>query len=253
MLALCSAGASPGVSTLAVLLAAASSHAAVVVEADPDGGCLGARFDLVDDPGLVTLAAAARRGADGDLLRAHGQPMSATVDVVLAPPSAQAARSVLASSADLLADVCRSATDADVIVDCGRLSPTSPAWPLATAAELIVLVTRPRLDETRRLPSRVGELRESGVEVGVVVVGDRPYSPVEVADAAGAELLGVLVDDPRTAAVVNGTGGTDRALRRSPLWKSTIGLAHSLDARAADRSVVSEEVRPELATVEGQR
>lgn len=233
MLAFGSTAASPGVSTLAVLLAAASPRPAVVVEADPDGGCLGARFDLVDEPGLVTLAAATRRGVDTVRLVEHAQPLTTSTSVVVAPPSGRAVSSVLVASAEALAATLRAAVAFRAVVDCGRLAPTSAAWPLAQAAELVVLVARPRLDEARRLPSRVEELQNCGASVGVVLVGDGPYAPAEVAQVAQVELLGVIADDPRAAAMVNGSWGSDRALRRSRLWRSVVALAEVLDARLA--------------------
>lgn len=229
MLVLCSAGSSPGVSTLALLLAAASPKPEVVIEADPDGGCLGARLDLPDEPGLVTLAAAARRGVHSELLAEHAQPVTATASVIVSPPSAHAVTSVLSTSVEVLCAALRSASTARVLVDCGRLSPGSVAWPLATFSDLVVVVARPRLDEARRLASRVAELRTADVPVGLVVVGEWPYLPTEVADVAGAELLGVIADDARSAAMLNGTPGHDRVLRRSGLWRSTAVLAETLE------------------------
>jgi hypothetical protein len=234
MLALCSTAASPGVSTLALLLAAASSQRAVVVEADPDGGCLGARLDLPDEPGLVTLAAAARRGVHSQLVDEHSQSLTTTAGVVVGPASPHAARSVLSTSAEVIGAALQSATSTRVVLDCGRLSPESAAWPLASISDLIVIVTRPRLDEARRLPSRVAELRTADARVGLVVVGERPYSPTEVADVAGVELLGVIADDGRTAALVNGTPGSDRVRRRSGLWRSVVAFGETLDRRLVD-------------------
>ena len=57
---------SPGATTLAVALASAApvDQRALVVEADPAGGDIAARAGMSLDPGLLTLAAAGRRGVD---------------------------------------------------------------------------------------------------------------------------------------------------------------------------------------------
>jgi hypothetical protein len=60
------------------------------------------------------------------------------------------------------------------------------------------------------------------------LVGDRPYGPDEVAAAFGAEVAGVIAWDPRTAAVLSGTHGAVRDLRRSLLVRSAATLAASL-------------------------
>src|SRR5436305_6058470 len=77
----------PGVTTLAVgLVAGWPQPGAVLVEADPDGGDLAARFGHHPDPGLMSFAAAARSGAGGPSLRGHVQRLRLDIDVVLAPP-----------------------------------------------------------------------------------------------------------------------------------------------------------------------
>ena len=63
VIAIGSVAGSPGATSLALGLAAAwpdSSHARVVVEADPDGGRLGAELGIGVEPGLMALALAVR-------------------------------------------------------------------------------------------------------------------------------------------------------------------------------------------------
>ena len=57
-----------------------------VVEADPDGGVLAARRTLAPEPGLVTLAAALRRGTAA--LSPHTQSIGVDATAVVAPVSA---------------------------------------------------------------------------------------------------------------------------------------------------------------------
>ncbi len=63
LIAVASAKGSPGATTLTLALGLARPPArgCLIVEADPDGGSLAARLGLSYEPGLVELAAAARR------------------------------------------------------------------------------------------------------------------------------------------------------------------------------------------------
>ena len=70
----------------------------------------------------------------------------------------------------------------------------------------------------------------SGASAGLVMVGERPYGPAEVTAQLGVEVLGVVADDRRSAAVL-GRGGASRALRRSPLVRSIAGLVDALVGR----------------------
>src|SRR5262249_35676958 len=96
LVAVCSLKGSPGVTTLATALGARwpGRENPIVVEVDPAGGDLMARFRLPDTPGLVSLAAAARgRGqADQDLVTQHTQLLPGGLRVVLGPVGAEQAR-----------------------------------------------------------------------------------------------------------------------------------------------------------------
>lgn len=232
-LALASAKASPGVTTLALGLALAwprhRGTPTLLVEADPDGGSLAARLGLGYEPGLVALAGAARRGLDAELLGAHAQPLAEGVSVVFGPAGAEQATAALATLAPRLAPAL-GGLPLDVVVDLGRCSPRTPALELARAARLVLMVARPSLEEAQHLPGRVAALRAAGCEVGVVCVGSGPYPPAEVAASAGAELVGVVADDARGAARL-GVDPAGGGVRRSLLWRSTADLARALAAR----------------------
>jgi MinD-like ATPase involved in chromosome partitioning or flagellar assembly len=235
MLAVTSAKASPGVTTLAVALAATwpfsvGAGPGLVVEADGDGGSLAARLGLGWEPGLVGLATAGRRSVDADAVMAHAQPVGERLGVLCGPPAAQQAQAALASVAGRLADRL-AALEGLVVVDVGRLGLQSPALPLARAAELCLLVARPRLDEAQHLASRGRMLVEAGCTVGLVCVGDRPYDPAEVAASAGLELVGVVADDARTARALAEGRAVDRLLRRSELWRTATKLSTVLAER----------------------
>jgi hypothetical protein len=236
-IAFASAKGSPGVTTAVAALAATwpADRSLVVVELDPAGGDLVVRFDLATDPGLVTLAAAGRRDLGAETLLAHTQVLprrgeadggDATRRVLTAPVSADQATAALTALRGGLPRTL-DALDADVIVDCGRLDPTSPAYDVAAGAQLLVMVTRPVVAEVHHLGARLAAL--ASIPAAVVTVGDRPYPVAEVAEAVGAHPLGTLAVDGRSAAALSGDlANAERVLRRSRLLRDAGAMAEGL-------------------------
>lgn len=220
----------PGVTTTVVGLAAAWPRARrpLVVEADPDGGVLAARFDgLRADRTLAEVAVEVRRRYAHDAVVASARALWGAVPVVVAPPSAEQTCGALATAGERLGPGLAGAGD-PVLIDVGRLTLRSPALALARAAAVVVVVTRPGFEEAAALAPRCAELQGAGCALAVVVVGAHPYRPDEVAAAAGVELVGVLPDDARSAATLAGGAGGDRRLRRSLLWRALADLAARL-------------------------
>ena len=126
---------SPGVTSWAVLIAAAWPSAVdaerVVVEADLDGGVLGARYGLGVDPGVVSLIAALRRSEGLAVpVGEHGRPVGLGLWLVPGPESGEQARSVWADTAAVVAD--RLADDDRLwLVDAGRAHGSSVGNELA--------------------------------------------------------------------------------------------------------------------------
>jgi hypothetical protein len=239
--AFASAKASPGVTTTVTALAATwpRDRDLVVAELDPAGGDLGVRFDLATEPGLVTLAAAGRRELDRSTLVGHTQPLpfvgrsgadgdseGAVRRVLVGPVAADQAGAALAALRGGLPGVL-SSLSADVLVDCGRLDPSSAAHDVVTEADLLVVVARPVVAEVHHLATRLSVLRAQALSL--LLVGDRPYSVAEVADAVGARPLGTLpVDDRAAAALTVGHSNGARILRRSRLLRDARALADGL-------------------------
>ncbi|MDG4760344.1 hypothetical protein [Micromonospora sp. WMMD710] len=213
-----------GVSTAALGLAALwPNRPGLLVEADPCGGVLAARFGLPQDPGLATLAAAAR----------HGPPLSGPAPFVQSLPlglhalvgpgaaeTAAAALSVLAHqpTVEALAPV--------VVADVGRLYLGSPAHGLLPRAHAVVLVTSGTVEHLHHLDTRLAALRVSTSPggVGVAVVGKCAYEPQEISNRLGVPVWAHLPSDRWGAAVLSGR-------MTGPAWSRT-RLAQALRALA---------------------
>lgn len=227
-----------GATTLGVALAATwtASRRVLLVEADPAGGTLAAAAGWPPEPGLVSLAAATRRARghldDLALVFEHCHALPGGTPVLAAPASGEQARHALSMLEGVLAELAD--LDADVLVDCGRLEPTTQGTGTAffAAAELALLVARPRLADLHALgswlASRAAATFGLSGRLGLVLVGDGPYPDVEVADALGVEVLAHLPYDPEAATALVDVPSSDRSLRRSPLVRATRTLAEHL-------------------------
>lgn len=222
---------SPGSTTTALAVAALVDPAAMLVEADPFGGPLAARFGLGTRPGLATLAAA-RRDRSADALRAHAQVLPGGLQVVVGLPSL-AQTPALAPDWESLATALAAAGQT-VVVDAGRFLAYEPApLPVLSRAEVVAVVLRPELSQIVRIRACAELLAEINPALSLVLVGDRPYGPDEVAAATGIPVAGVIAHDPSSAALLGGAPGSAKALRRSALARSAAALAVSLATATA--------------------
>jgi hypothetical protein len=211
----------------------------VLVEADQFGGMIGARYGLGQTPGLSSLAAFARRGLDRDAVWRHVQQLPGGVPVLVGPASADEAHAVLRDLAGVLAEWSSGESGLDVIIDCGRMGPGSPGHELFARADVAMVLVRPQVDQLRVAADRLAALDTLGVDARLLLIGDRPYGPAEVASTIQAVVAGVIAWDPRAAAMLDGTAGASRNLRRSLLVRSAVTLADHLTASLppADRDL----------------
>lgn len=235
---LASARGAPGVTTTSIAVAAWMERG-VLVEADPDGGVIAARYRLGREPGLVTLAAGP--AGHGETLLDHAQRLPGGLPVVVAPESAERATHVWRTAGPTLLAALAGQTAVDVVVDAGRVGPSSPALAIVPHASLVAIVARPIAEELLAAADRVRALARVNQHTGLLLAGEGPYTPQDVSDELGCEVLGTVAHDPRGAEALAGGGG-GKALTRSALMRSARGLALNITdgvtPRAASTAVL---------------
>ena len=191
----------------------------LIIEADPAGGDIAARAGLALDPGLVTLAAAARKGLDPTSMARHIQPMASGIDVLVAPTDpSQTISAVIAIGqplAALLAD-----RGGLTLIDLGRSNSSTAGLPLTRVADLAIVVCRPGVASVEHARLTLGGLRAAGVRAAALVIGTKPYSPTEIASALGEPRIFAVEHDRRAAELVVSGVAIDRWLERSALMRS---------------------------------
>ena len=225
-----SVGGSPGVTSWALLLAAAwpvaSGRQRVMLEADPDGGVLGARYGIGIDPGVVGLVASCRRseGLDVDLA---GRSIGSGLWVVPSPESSEQVWPMWSAGASVLAE--RLAQDDRVwVVDVGRLSPGSPVRPIALAAAVNVLLSHGRSEAVLKLQSRVGALHACAAPTVVLLAGSSGHTVEEVALFSGADEVAAAPACDQLERLVSKCLDGGRS-RRHVIWRTAVDLAGQLD------------------------
>jgi hypothetical protein len=235
LVAVCSLKGSPGVSTFSVALAARWPVPArrVLVECDPSGGDVATRFGLASSPGLVSLAAAARRSSDPELLWRHTQALPGGLPVVAAPPGADhalAALSALAPEESGEAGVLRlaaKAPNAVVIADCGRVDPSSVVLPIVCSADVMLLLSRAHADDLAHLATRLSTVGRWSPRPGLLLVGEG-YSAAEVSRELGVPVMGRIPEDRPAAAALCGRPSARSTTARSELGQSAVTIARTV-------------------------
>jgi hypothetical protein len=244
----------PGVTTLAVAVAARSPApgTAVVVEADPAGGDLQARYGMPGEPGLSDLAADTATGGRHVDLAAYARRVDPLgVSVVFGPADEYHGRTatdpadgswlgestlavgMLAGAG--LPRLLRAAEHRLVVLDVGRLDWASPALPLAAAADVFLLLTRAStegLDAVRVRRNRLLALPGLHASVRLVLRGRPPYPVRDIATATGLPVAALIPDDHRGAAVLSGRARPGPGWTRTELLRAARALATSLAPHA---------------------
>lgn len=214
---------SAGATTLALSLAGWLDRV-VLVEADANGGVLALRYGLSREPGLISLAAA--RDLDSAAAFQHSQLLPGGLPVVVAPESPDRSTHLLRTAGARVAALLAGLDDVTVVVDAGRLSPSSPALCFAETASAVLIVARPLAEELVAAVERVASLNTAGARAGLVLVGAGPYSAQDV-EQLGCAVIGTVADDARAARAL-AEGGSGKALARSALARTARELAVTL-------------------------
>ncbi len=243
---------SAGVTTSALALAGVWPTPVLLAECDPAGGDINAGLlrGASAAGGLLDLALATRRGLTPAQFWDHTVALSedGTVRLLsgLADPAQHPALTPawpllirMLHALDSPPPTGSAESDAaagwDVLADCGRLAPATPMG-LLGAADLILLVLRPRLAHVAHTRSRLSALRSQIAEhsdgpppeLKLLLVGTSPYPVAEVATALDLPVAGVLADDPPAAAVLAGLAGRRSRVERSPLFRTAHRVAADL-------------------------
>jgi hypothetical protein len=215
---------SPGASTLATAVAA-TAHG-LVIEADPAGGDLAIRAGVPVEPGLASMAIAARSHRTTPLLSAHSQELGSGVRLIAGPLAPRLAESAIRAVAGTLAVLLAADRAGLSAVDIGRIDTAPAVAQLLDAADHRVLVLRATAEDVAGARDRVTELREHGPAT-VAVVARGQYSVTEIADALEVSVHSVAWD-PRAAALLATGHPLSGWLARSPLMRSAQALADQL-------------------------
>jgi hypothetical protein len=255
LIAVASVKGSPGVTTFSVALAARWPAAArmLLMECDPSGGDLATRFSLLASPGLVSLAAAARRsGTDPGLIWQHIQKLPGGLPVIAAPTGAEQAHAALVELVgDSAAPLRRAADPSDVVLiaDCGRLDPNSAAWPIVRAADFSLLITCAHADDLAHVVARL-EATELRSHTPALLLAGAGYGSAEVARELGIPVLGRIPTDRACAALLCGRPGRwwlPGGPSRSALGRCAQTIAETLLSRTTTPSGPLLRVVPEEA------
>lgn len=231
-LGLVSAKGSPGVTTLALSVAAVTGG--VMIEADPAGGDVECWVGPSGESGLIGLAGGLRRAMDPDgLLVDHAVEVVSGVRVVLAPVGGDQAESTLVSIGGRLEAALRAETGW-VVVDGGRWSPRDATAFRLSGCDAVAVVVSP----TRPAAAHAGTLIAGwramlNVPIAAVVIGERGYPPDEIAASIGAPVAGPVAWDRRAVETLL-VSGASRAWSRSKLERDGRSVAERLTELAVE-------------------
>jgi MinD-like ATPase involved in chromosome partitioning or flagellar assembly len=217
----------PGVTTLSCLLASAwpAQGPLTVVEADPSGGDLAARFGLSSRTGWTSLCSSTRRSEESPSLTPHLQMLPGGLGVLVGArgEDRRSARSDEGTTVRSAPDAGGPGSAGLTIVDLGRLAESdtiSDSWLGDSDASIVVVPGE--APAAMQLRNRGQHLLDTcnGRLVVIAVGGGRTGR--ELAEFAGIPVLDdvpvdVPVDGP-AAAVASGASGAHRRLERSLLW-----------------------------------
>ena len=155
---------SPGATATALAVAAAlkvsNGRRKLLLEADTAGGTLAIRYRLPVEPGLLTLAAAARGELTPDEVWRHSAELPGGLRVVVSPDGPEQVQAAMAASGAELGRFLAGLRDVDVICDVGRLAPDSPTLAFVAEASAVMMVARPTAEQLQPAARRMLTLKQ---------------------------------------------------------------------------------------------
>jgi hypothetical protein len=220
-----------GVTTMTLAVAATwpPSRRVLLAELDPAGGTLAAASGWPPQPGLVSLAAAARRGDDPELVWQHSHQLPGGPSVLAGPASADQTRTALGMLTGLLGRLGE--LDADVLLDIGRVVGV-PLVEVLAGVDHLVLAARPQLADLHALATWVENAPLDRNRLSLVLVGNGPYSGTEVEEALGIAVSAHLPWDPAAAERLLSLPPSARELKVSPLVRAARTLGDALNGQS---------------------
>jgi hypothetical protein len=219
----------------------------LVLEADPSGGDVAAWLDVPEQPGVASAVSLAPTGSWPII--AQQVQTAGGVPVLVMPVRASEASIAARELAVRLVPTLSALDSVTVIADCGRCHPTTIS-PVVTQAALVAVSVRQPSSSPRAAAAhldRVGELVDAltarALPVVVLVVGDVPYRPAEIADFLGRGCGDIsvlsLADDAVGAGLLAGRDGLGKRFERTRLGRTTTAVAAELAVRLGSLRVGS--------------
>ncbi len=212
------------------------------MEVDPSGGTWALRHDLTCEPGLASLAAT-QGPLTFELTAQHAMTLSEHRYAVCAPRE----ETIVSAAMGWLGDrLLAWSTDADLLIDAGRISSQTLSTNAAVKrADTVLLFARPCPEELGPVSHVLAELAnvmQATATVKLVLIGSAPYSPDETVEALirltenriALSIGAVLADDPNAAVEVR--TGSKRANKIVNRWFGS--LAIELAAASAHRPLI---------------
>jgi hypothetical protein len=220
-----------GVTTMTLAVAATwpQGRRVLLAELDPAGGTLAAASGWPPQPGLVSLAAAARRGNDPELVWDHCHKLPSGASVLAGPASADQVRTALGMLSGLLGRLDE--LDADVLLDCGRVVGV-PLVEVLAGVDHLVLAARPHLADLHALATWMESASLERNRLSLVLVGNGPYPGTEVEEALGVAVSAHLPWDPDAAERLICLPPSARELKVSPLLRAARTLGDELSRQS---------------------
>ena len=234
----------PGATTDAMLFAALWPRQVLLADCDPAGGDIALRLPAANgssldvSTGMLSLLPLARRPMQPSDVLAHAQVALGGTQLLAglaSPDQAIAAGAVWPALADLFVNL----PEHDVIIDLGRLHPTSAVLPMAQRSDLAICVVHASLTGTIAARSRLRTVLPALARDGI---GPRAGFVVRAEDRRTAEAavrvlheefehlpyFGWLPDDPSGALLFE--GGKVSRPERTMLVRSGAAVVGQLDA-----------------------